>query len=118
MLRSAHRLLLVFVMGFVVIAPSVALAQPGLSRLQQVTPISDLPTDGMISTAWNFFLRLWNKGGCLIDPSGVAAPSTQTTPPASGDGGCLIDPSGLCVSSLPQPAPGEAGCGIDPSGHC
>lgn len=34
---------------------------------------------------------LWEKAGCLIDPSGQCAPVTT-------DAGCEIDPNGRCMS--------------------
>ena len=114
MFRSVHRLVLALVLGLVLVAPAATMAQPGRSGLRTAIPGSFPSPDGLFTRAWDLVFHIWDKAGCLIDPSGVVSPSIQTTSPAQGDAGCLIDPSGVCVSSMPQPA----GCGIDPSGHC
>jgi hypothetical protein len=49
---------------------------------------------------------LWEKAGCIIDPSGRCAP-------APIDAGCIIDPDGQCA-----PVAVDAGCEIDPNGRC
>ncbi|HEX6862224.1 MAG TPA: hypothetical protein VF414_05365 [Thermoanaerobaculia bacterium] len=56
-------------------APWSAAAEPAdfLSRLLRLLP------------------GLWEKAGCLIDPSGQCVP-------VSPDAGCLIDPDGECIS--------------------
>jgi hypothetical protein len=44
----------------------------------------------------NWFLSVWEKNGCVIDPGGHCQPSNATVPQSTGDNGCGIDPWGRC----------------------
>lgn len=106
MSRPIHRLVLVFVLGLVLLAPWAASAQPRSAGVHFVTTRSLSAPADLLAQAWAFVSRLWDKEGCGIDPSG-------------GEAGCGIDPDGRNSTTQPTPpTQGEAGCGIDPNGLC
>lgn len=77
-----------------------------------------------LASLWSWLAGLWEKNGCMIDPSGRCLPGTGATPPppAGTDNGCSIDPGGRCLpgtgAAPVQPASADNGCGIDPWGRC
>lgn len=107
--RPVLRLALGLLLGLTLTTPWTAMAQPWGIGLLPVSPGTEIMVQ-----AWNLLSRLWNKGGCGLDPSGLCL---KSAPPVQGEGGCGLDPNGLCVNSAP-PIPGEGGCGLDPSGLC
>jgi len=97
---------------FVCLLLSIVLAVPWASAAGRVAPAPDL-----FHRAWSFFMSLWNKSGCNVDPSGHCG-----LPQILPDEGCNVDPFGRCGKSLAAPpAPRllpDEGCHIDPFGRC
>lgn len=136
--RPIRGLVAVLVLGFTLAAPWAAVAQPSTASWSSVPPVSS-------SLPWvrGFLARLWDKAGCLIDPSGSSNTSRtkegcgidpdgrRSTTVAQGKEGCGIDPSGTPAANREKAGCGidpngqrtvsarnKAGCGIDPSGRC
>jgi hypothetical protein len=65
------------------------LAVPWASAAGRAAPAPDL-----FHQVWSFFMSLWNKTGCHIDPLGLCG-FRQIQP----DEGCHIDPLGICRNS-------------------
>lgn len=117
MFRPIYRLALILAVGLVLLAPWAAVAQPRNSELRSRTGRSLSVSADLLAQAWTFVSRLWEKGGCLIDPDG--SKGGCGIDPSGRDGGCGIDPDGSCstIQTTP-PVQGEEGCGIDPNGLC
>ncbi len=127
--RPIRHLAVVLVLGSVLFAPWAAAAQP-LNK--SWASVLSSPSD-LFPRAWGLLARLWDKEGCLIDPSGSPSASNgaqcaASTPQKAGCGidpsgrsagrwekeGCGIDPDGKRAVSIRN----KEGCGIDPSGQC
>jgi hypothetical protein len=97
---------------FVCLLLLTVLAVPWASAAGRAAPAPDL-----FHRAWSFFVSLWNKTGCHIDPNGLCG-----IPKILPDEGCDIDPFGRCgKSQAAPPAPlvlPDTGCNVDPNGHC
>jgi hypothetical protein len=77
-----------------VLLPWSAIAQP-------LKPVHKTHVLGASATApltrfRNWFLSVWEKNGCAIDPHGLCQPSNVTAPQPTADNGCAIDPGGRC----------------------
>jgi hypothetical protein len=44
----------------------------------------------------SWFLSIWEKNGCVIDPGGRCQSNSVTAPQSTADNGCGIDPGGRC----------------------
>ncbi|HYG62346.1 MAG TPA: hypothetical protein VEL74_07180 [Thermoanaerobaculia bacterium] len=97
MFRRLVSLAFILALVFAYVVPGTAMAQPWKTEVFTSAAEGFPSPADLLAQGWTLLTRLWDKEGCLIDPSGLPAPSssTQTTPPAQGEEGCLIDPSGL-----------------------
>ena len=93
------------------VLPCSVAAEP-LHRADKLNPVSSSAA-APLTSLWSWLISLWEKNGCMIDPSGRCLPSVAPAQPASADNGCSIDPGGRC-----RVAPAKNGCMIDPSGRC
>jgi len=75
---------------FVCLLLITVLAVPWASAAGRAAPA---PSD-LFHRAWSFFMSLWNRTGCHIDPLGRCG-LQQILP----EEGCHIDPLGLCGAS-------------------
>ena len=128
---SLGRTLFIFLLSVTLVTPWAGAVdlRPATSAHQAGASPASL---NFLDHFWTFFTGLWDKAGCILDPSGLdvsggtcsgeagcsldpdghcaAATSVQ------GDEGCILDPNGLCAAATP--AQGEAGCILDPNGLC
>jgi len=72
---------------FVYLLLVTVLAVPWASAADRAAPA---PPD-LFHRAWSFFMSLWNKTGCNVDPLGRCG-----IPQILPDEGCNVDPNGRC----------------------
>lgn len=75
---------------FVCLLLVTVLAVPWASAAGRAAPASP----DLFQRTWSFFMSLWNKTGCHIDPNGLCG-LRQVLP----DSGCNVDPLGRCKTS-------------------
>ena len=113
---SARSVVLLLLVLFVAAPFASAAASPDRT-VRSATGRSEAPA--LFSWLMSWLTGVWEKNGCMIDPSGRCLQGTGAapTPPAAGqNNGCGIDPNGLC--NPPALPAADNGCGIDPHGLC
>ena len=78
-----------------VLLPWAAIAQP-LKPAHKTHTVRASATAAPLTHIRSWFLSLWEKNGCAIDPWGRCQPSSVTVPQPSADNGCSVDPGGRC----------------------
>ena len=78
-----------------VLLPWSAIAQP-LKPAHKKAAVGASATAAPLTRLRSWFLSVWEKNGCAIDPHGLCQPSSVTAPQPSADNGCGIDPGGRC----------------------
>jgi len=77
-----------------VLLPWGAAAQP-LKPVHKKAAADASATDPL-NRLRSWFLSVWEKNGCAIDPWGRCQPSSVTAPQSIADNGCGLDPWGRC----------------------
>jgi hypothetical protein len=77
-----------------VLLPWSATAQP-LKPGHKTHPV-DASATAPLTRLLSWFLSVWEKNGCAIDPWGRCQPSNVTAPQPTADNGCGLDPGGRC----------------------
>lgn len=83
----------------IVLAATVPLAATAASHRSVPRSSDDQFATAPIAWVWSWLTSIWEKNGCMIDPSGRCLLGTGIVPtlPAGTDNGCGIDPSGRCM---------------------
>jgi hypothetical protein len=92
-LHLSRRMLAVLFAGTLLLLPLAASAAVSSVPRQPEEPCLT-PFSLVLKFLFTPFVRLWEKAGCEIDPSGKCATSPVVQAPNAG---CEIDPSGKCA---------------------
>jgi len=78
-----------------ILLPWTTTAQP-LKPAHKTYTVSASATVAPLARLRSWFLSVWEKNGCAIDPGGRCQADSVTAPQSIVDNGCAIDPGGRC----------------------
>lgn len=78
-----------------VLLPWSAIAQP-LKPVHKKAAVDASTVAAPLAHLRSWFLSVWEKNGCAIDPWGRCPTSSATAPQSTADNGCGVDPGGRC----------------------
>ena len=77
-----------------VLLPWSAIAQP-LKPVHKKAAVGSSAT-APLTRLRSWFLSVWEKNGCAVDPHGLCQPNNAIAPQSTSENGCGIDPGGRC----------------------